>query len=162
MIKNLSELGENLQSIVKRLLANQTLVKYLYYTSKDPLSEPDLTSDEIKNEIYQKLIKIVPKIDPQEMANSIIALKVERGLKNSNNSEFKDILLKIEVLVPITQWFVKSDNLRPFIIMGEIQKTLEGKTINGLGKIPGGDFAINFITEEMTAYEMSFRFTSYD
>ena len=31
-IKYLNELGENLQKIIKRLMANQTLVKYLYYT----------------------------------------------------------------------------------------------------------------------------------
>jgi hypothetical protein len=41
-IKNLAEMGENLQKIVKRLLANQNLLKLLYYTNKDPLSQPDI------------------------------------------------------------------------------------------------------------------------
>jgi hypothetical protein len=36
--------------------------------------------------------------------------------------------------------------------MGEIQKSLNGKTINGLGKIKGGDFFLNFLTEEISAY----------
>ena len=47
-VRKLQEMGENLQLIVKRLLANQTLLKLLYYTDKDPLSQPDLTKDIIK------------------------------------------------------------------------------------------------------------------
>ena len=43
--RNLSDLGLNLQKIVSRLQANQNLLKLLYYTGKDPLSEADLTSD---------------------------------------------------------------------------------------------------------------------
>ena len=46
-IKYLNELGENLQKIIKRLMANQTLVKYLYYTDKDPLDNPDLTTTKL-------------------------------------------------------------------------------------------------------------------
>ena len=161
-IKYLNELGENLQKIMKRLLANQTLMKYLYYTDKDPLENPDLSNDEIRHNIYEKLIKVVPKMDPSVDARSMIALKVVRGDKNSENQEFKDFVIGIEVFVPLTQWILKSDNLRPFLIMGEIQKSLEGKTINGLGKIEGGDFQLNFVTEEICAHEMIFYITAYD
>jgi hypothetical protein len=57
---------------------------------------------------------------------------------------------------------MKDDNLRPFAIMGEVQKSLNGKTINGLGKMEGGDFILNFLTEEVSAYEQSFSITAYD
>ena len=161
-IKYLNELGFNLQKIIKRLMANQTLVKYLYYTDKDPLNNPDLTEDEIRHKVYQKLIKIVPKLDNEERANSVIALQVVSGNKNPENQEFKDLIIKVEVFVPLSQWTLKSDNLRPFLILGEIQKSLEGKTINGLGKIEGGDFSSNFNTEEISAFEMFFSITTYD
>ena len=161
-IKYLNELGENLQKIIKRLMANQTLMKYLYYTDKDPLDNPDLTEDEIRHKVYQKLIKIVPKLDNEEKANSVIALKVINGVKNPENQEFKNLSLGIEVFVPLSQWILKSDNLRPFLIMGEIQKSLEGKTINGLGRIEGGDFQSNFNTEEISAFEMFFDIVTYD
>ena len=46
--------------------------------------------------------------------------------------------------------------------MGERQKSLNGKVINGLGRMEGGDFSLNFLTEEMSCYEMTFRFTEYD
>lgn len=161
-IKYLNELGENLQKIIKRLMANQTLMKYLYYTDKDPLDNPDLTDDEIRHKVYQKLIKIIPKLDNEEKANSVIALQVIGGNKNPENQEFKDFDIKVEVFVPFNQWILKSDNLRPFLILGEIQKSLEGKTINGLGRIEGGDFSSNFNTEEISAFEMFFSITTYD
>ena len=161
-IKYLNELGLNLQKIIKRLMANQTLVKYLYYTDKDPLDNPDLTEDEIRHKVYQKLIKIIPKLDNEERANSVIALQVVSGNKNPENQEFKDFIIKVEVFVPFNQWTLKSDNLRPFLILGEIQKSLEGKKIDGLGKIEGGDFQSNFNTEEISAFEMFFSITTYD
>jgi len=43
--RNLADLGLNLQKIITRLQSNQTLLKLLYYTDKDPLSQPDLTSE---------------------------------------------------------------------------------------------------------------------
>jgi hypothetical protein len=35
-VRNCAELGENIQKIVKRLIANDDLVKLLYYESDDP------------------------------------------------------------------------------------------------------------------------------
>ena len=57
---------------------------------------------------------------------------------------------------------MKGTNLRPFSIMGEIQKSLNGKVIDGMGKLLGGDFEINFLTDEMSCYEMTFNLIAYD
>lgn len=46
--------------------------------------------------------------------------------------------------------------------MGEIQKSLNGKTIDGLGKMIGGDFDLQFLTDEISCYEQTFSLTSYD
>lgn len=161
-VRNCEEIGVNLQKIVSRLQANQNLLKLLYYTDKEPFSHPDLTPEQIKNEIYEKLIKIVPRVGPKETAHSIIVIKVNRGSTNALNTEFEDININVESFVPLTQWIMKDDNLRPFAIMGEIQKSLNGKTINGLGKMTGGDFDLNFLTEEISAYEQKFMLTVYD
>lgn len=160
-VRNLAEVGENLQIIIKRLFANQNLLKLLYYTDKDPLSHPDLTQEQIATEVYEKLIKIIPRIGELEDSRSVVVVRAVRGSR-SDNYEFRDLEIDIEVFVPITQWIIKSDNLRPYHILGEIQKSLDGKKINGLGQIRGGDFAINFITEEVTAFEMTYYITQYD
>lgn len=162
MVRNLATLGSNLQKIISRLQTNQNLLKLLYYTDKDPLSQVDLTKEQIKQEVYEQLIKIIPRVGSKETAKSLLAIRVVRGRKNSENDEFSDLSINIEVFVPLTQWFIKDENLRPFAIMGEIQKSLDNKTIDGLGKLVGGDFDLNFLTEEISCYEMTYRITTYD
>ncbi len=161
-VRNCAELGVNLQYIVKRLFANQDLLKLLYYTDKDPLSHEDLTQEQIQNEVFDKLVKIVPRVGPKETAHSIVAIRIARGQGLASNNEFKNVTIGVEVFVPLTQWIIKDTNLRPFAIMGEVQKSLNGKKIEGLGKMIGGDFALNFLTEEIGAYEQTFIITSYD
>mgnify|MGYP003304547762 FL=1 len=161
-VRNCTDIGVNAQYIVKRLLANQNLLKLLYYTDKDPLSHEDLTQEQIQDEIFEKLVKIVPRVGPKETAHSIIAVRIARARGLASNNEFKNVNISIEVFVPMTQWIIKDTNLRPFAIMGEVQKSLNGKKIEGLGKLTGGDFSLNFLTEEISAYEQTFVLTSYD
>lgn len=161
-VRNCKEIGENLQKIVRRLMANNNLVNLLYYTDKDPLSQPYLTEEQKKEEVYNKLIKIIPRVGPKETAHSIIAVRVVNGSKVGANSEFRNVKVSVEVFVPLTQWIIKDTNLRPFAILGEIEESLEGKTVNGLGKMEGGDFELNFLTEEIGAYEQTFWITSYE
>lgn len=161
-VRNCRDLGENAQKIIKRLMANQKLVKLLYYTDPDPLNQPDLTSEQIREEVYEKLIKITPRVGPKETSHSIVTMRITRARKNLENSEFKDVNISIEIFVPLTQWIIKDVQLRPFAILGEIQESLDGKKINGLGKLEGGEFDLNFLTEEISAYEQFFYLTSYD
>ena len=60
-VRNCQELGLNLQKICSRLLANNNLVKLLYYTDLDPLAQPNL-SEEQKQKLFGDLINIVPNI----------------------------------------------------------------------------------------------------
>lgn len=161
-VRNCAELGVNLQYVVKRLLANQDFLKLLYYTDKDPLANEDLTNEQIQEEIFEKLVKIVPRVGPHETAHSVVAVRVARGQGLAANGEFRNVVISVEVFVPLTQWIIKDTNLRPFAIMGEVQKSLNGKKIEGLGKMVGGDFALNFLTEEIGAYEQTFMITTYD
>lgn len=161
-VRNCTDIGVNAQYIIKRLMANQNLLKLLYYTDKDPLSHEDLTQEQIQNEVFEKLIKVVPRVGPKETAHSIVALRIARGRGLAQNTEFKNVSISLEIFVPLTQWIIKDINLRPFAIMGEIQKSLNNKKIEGLGKLTGGDFDLNFLTEEISAYEQTFVLTSYD
>ena len=102
-VRNNAELGENLQKIVARLMANDNLVKYLYYTDKDPLSQINLTEGQKRKEVFEKLIKIVPRVGPKETAHSIVTVRVASAHRANLNSEFKNIIISIEVFVPLTQ-----------------------------------------------------------
>lgn len=161
-VRDLAEMGENLQKIFKRLQANQNLLKLLYYTDKDPLNQPDLTEEQIKKEVFEKLIKIVPRVGPKETAHSLVSLRVERGRPVSSNNEFENTAISVEIFTPLTQWLIKDESLRPFKIMGEIKKSLKDKTINGMGIMKYTGYDLNFLTDEISAYEMTFNIQVYD
>ncbi len=160
-VRNCREIGKNLQKIILRLLANDDLVKYLYYTDKDPLKNPILSEEQKLKEVYKKLIKIVPRIGPKETAQSIVTVRADSSMSNIN-AEFKDVKIEVEVFVPLEQWIIKDDNLRPYAIMGEIEESLIGKRVDGLGTISGGDFSLNFLTEEISCFKQVFWITTYD
>jgi hypothetical protein len=67
----------------------------------------------------------------------------------------------VDVVTPLEAWVIKDSNLRPFAILGEIQKSLEGKTINGLGKIQGGNFELTAVTNKISIYSQTFSITEY-
>jgi hypothetical protein len=160
-VRNCAELGINLQKICARLLANNDLVNLLYYVDIDPLSQSALEEQE-KQKLFNDLICVVPRVGTREDSRSVIAIYVPKALGLSGNSEFKTVTIAIDVFVPLTHWIIKNSNLRPFAIMGEIQKSLRGKTINGLGKIEGGDFDLTLLTDEMSGYRMVFNITEYE
>lgn len=161
MVRDLGELGLILQRIVTRLETNQNLMKLLYYTDKDPLNHDDLSQEFIRKNIFEKNLKIVPRVGPKENASSIVAIRVISGRPSINN-QFRDVSIGVEVFVPMTQWIIKDSNLRPFAIMGEISKSLNNKNIDGLGQLTCNSYGLQFLTDEMSDYEMIFTTTQYD
>ena len=163
-IRVLQEMGPNLIKMMKRLLANQNLLRLLAYTDKDPLAEDkeDVTAKDAYMQGDNGVVRIIPIIGAKENSTSIITLRVLKGIPSMDNPEFLDIYFSIEVFVPNEQWIIKGDNLRPYSIMGEIQKSLEGKNINGLGTIRGSGFSVNFFTEEMSAFIMNYKITQFN
>ena len=163
-VRFLQEMGSNLIKMMKRLLANQNLLRLLTYTDKDPLAldKADIKASEAYLQGDNGVVRIIPVIGAKENSQSIITLRVLKGVPSMDNPEFLDIYFSIEVFVANEQWIIKGDNLRPYSIMGEIQKSLEGKNINGLGTIRGSGFSVNFFTEEMSAFIMNYRITQYN
>lgn len=161
-VRNCNELGVSLQKIIKRLLANDELVNLLYYTDKDPLSQPVLTDEQKQKEVFEDLIKIVPHVGNNLDTKSRLLVYIHKGSKLGDNEEFKNILIKVVVFVPLTNWIIKDSNLRPFAILGRVQSSLDGKTINGLGRLSGGDFEMTLLTEEMSCYEAEYELIEYD
>ena len=160
----LQEMGPNLIKIMKRLLANQNLLRLLMYTDKDPLNEakPNIDAKDAYRNGDNGIIRIIPIISDKTDATSILTLRVLSGTPSGENSEFLDISFSIELFIPNEQWIIKGDNLRPYAIMGEVQKSLEGKQINGLGEIHGSGFSVNFFTEEVSAFIMNYTITQYN
>lgn len=157
--RNCGELGPGLKKIMKRILANKNICKLLYYTDGDPLGNKDI---ENPSELFNDLVRFIPRLAPEETAHSYIAPVIVNGVNNKGNGEFRDFLIKIYVYVPIDQWAIKGDNLRPFAIIGELQKSLSNKYIVGMGTLICGDFNLNLFTDNMSCYTIDFYLTDYD
>jgi hypothetical protein len=99
-VRYYDELGENLQKIISRLMANDDLVKLLYYNDTDPLSHDNLTSEQKRLKVFNKLIKIVPRVTTQETTQSIITILVNNATTISSNKEFQNISITVEVFTP--------------------------------------------------------------
>ena len=161
-VRNCGELGINLQKIVSRLLANDNLIKLLYYADLDPLSHEALSQEQKQKEIYQKLIKIVPSIGELGNSQSRLIVYITGGDNFSQNTDFKNIKITIDVVTPLNTWIIKDTNLRPFSIIGEVQNALDGKTINGLGELVDSGFSLVTLTEEASIYKITYELIDYE
>lgn len=151
-VKHCEEFGPILQAIAKTLAQNETLCKLLKNTSMTPLEE------EVPQDIFGKNIRVVPLMN-ETNEESTVLLVLKRGTLNNKNDEFTDLQLLVYVYTPLSQWNILVDekpNLRPFKIIGEIQKSLYKKAINGIGVITGGDFDLDLLTSESSSYLVEF------
>lgn len=154
-VKNCKEFGPILQAISQQLINNENLCKLLHNLGTTPL-EADL--DRAPSNLFGQNIRIVPKVIGDE-EESTVALVLKNGSRNSKNDEYTSIQLLLMVYTPLTQWNIKVNgkpSLRPFEIIGEIQKSLYKKSINGIGVITGGDFNLDMLTTEVSCYCVEF------
>lgn len=155
-IRNSTEIGENLLKIAKHLLLNNRLCRLLKYTDQNPLSK-ELHQDLSPDELLHKNIKVVPLVNEQEdNTESTIVIVFNNGEVASNNSEFKNLFFDILIYVPLSEWVLNDINLRPFLIMSEVEKSLKNKKIESLGTIGYQGFELNLITDIMSCYRMRF------
>lgn len=152
-IRDSKELGSNLFVIAKRLLQNQNLCKLLINDNENPL---DIEIEDTLS-LLNKNIKVVPKIQEEEFnREGKIALVYPYGATNEQNSEFKLLRFHVLIYTPLDTWVINDENLRPFLVMSEIEKSLKDKRINGIGTMRFKDFELTTLTDKLSCYKMEF------
>lgn len=156
------EHGKNLIKIAKKLILNQDLLMLLINTDLEPTNKE--THKETINglDLLNKNIRFVPLmlIDDQKETSKLV-LVYDEGDINSYNSDNENMSLLINIYCPFNEWLIAGDDLRPFAIMSEIRKTLQGARINGLGELKYLGFSLSTLTEEMGAYVMRFTINAF-
>lgn len=161
-IRNSSELGANLVKMSNLLLKNSRLCRLLKFTDEDPLSNEIHPEEPEKKRILHKNIKVVPLVNEEENdTESTIVLIFNEGSTNDNR-EFKDLFFDVMIYVPLSEWTLNDINLRPFLIMSEIEKSLKNKRVESLGTIDYLGFNLHLITDIMSCYRMRFSINVYD
>jgi hypothetical protein len=154
-IRNSQELGTNLMNMALLLLDNSRLRRLLKYTDEDPLSK-ELHKDPSKKEILHRNITVVPLVNEEDNnSESTVVLVFTEG-EVLDNREFKNLFFDVMIYVPLSEWTLNDINLRPFLIMSEIEKTLKNKRVESLGTIDYLGFNLHLITDIMSCYRMRF------
>ena len=160
-IRNSEELGINLSKIALRLVRNQKLCKYIMYTNENPLNNPDF-EDPIK-EVLHKHIKIVPLVNiDKNTTKSTVVIVYDKAPVNETNTEFDDVTLVIMVYTPLREWQLNDINLRPFLIISEIEKSLKNKRIEGLGTLKYLGWESKLFTDSYSVHHMVFKIDAFD
>lgn len=160
-IRNSNELGINLVKMANLLLTNSRLCRLLKYTDRDPLSSEKHPEPE-RAGILHNNIKVVPLVNEEEgTTESTIVLTFTEG-KIQNNKEFKTLFFDVLVYVPLKEWIINDESLRPFLIMSEVEKSLKKKRVENLGTIKYNSFSLHLITDIMSCYRMRFEIDVFD
>jgi hypothetical protein len=162
-VRNSSELGINLMKMAELLLKNSRLCRLLKYTDEDPLSVEIHPVEPERKLLLHKNIKVVPLVNEEENdTESTVVLVFGEGTVDENNKEFKELLFDILIYVPLSEWLLNDINLRPFLIMSEIEKSIKGKRVESLGTIDYLGFNLHLITDIMSCYKMRFSIDVYN
>lgn len=153
-VRNSQEIGPILTKIAIQLANNQELCRYLCYTDSDPLSN---TKEDIDGyALLNKNILVVPQINAEDFTTaSKICLLIPRA-EVEENKEFKSLSFSILVYTPFKSWIINDTSLRPFIIIGYIEKLLKDKRYESLGTIKYQGFELNSIDDNLSVYRMDF------
>lgn len=156
------EHGINLIKIAKRLAKNQDLLRLLVNTDLDPLNKEKNPEEINWIPLMNKNIKTIPLLTPEkEDVTSKIVIMYDSGDVGIDNMDNEVMSLLIHVYCPFETWQIVGDNLRPFAIMAQIRKSIQGIKVNGLGELVYLGFSIGTLTEEMGSYIMRFRINAF-
>lgn len=124
---------KDLQLITEWMMKNKNLCKMLYYTDRDALDRPALSSAQ-KADLFGKQIKIVPKlyVDGSVLAYVIISMD---NFTRSANPEFRDNIISFDIVCHFDQWQLKDFQLRPYRIAAEIDSMFDNKRLTGIGEL---------------------------
>lgn len=127
--------------IVNSILKNDNLKKLLYYTTKDCLEKPRLNEDE-SLDLFNKNIKIVPKIYIDRETLTYIIIRYRNFYPNATNPQFRDNVIEFDIICHYDQWQLKDFQQRPYRIAAELDTMFNNKHLTGIGTLQfaGGNY----------------------
>lgn len=124
--------GRMLETISKRMMSNDHLMKLLYYPSAAPWKEPDFNATS-REDAYTTCIRLIPKMEHEEFKRAFVVVMFN-GFKKSSNPAYRKSNLVIDVVVPLEMWRMSNKMLRPYAIMAEIDNMFCDEKLDGIGR----------------------------
>lgn len=153
-------MGENLFKVVNKLIHNQRVCRLLKYQDTNPFDEkhPDINGADLLN----KQIIIVPKIPEDGIECSFIIVVFDNFVINSANPDFKFARIRFDVVCPYTEWVIDADNLRPYLLMQEIDNMFNQAKMSGLGNLQFTHSEPLVLSPQLGGYSMYYQINEFN
>lgn len=154
-------MGENLFKVLDKLVNNQTICRLLKYQTTNPLSKelPDVDGIDLLN----KQLIIVPKIpENDDIECSFIIVVFDKYIVNPSNDDFKLSTLRFEVVCPYEEWLVDEGNLRPYLLMQEIDGMFNQAKLSGIGKLQFSHCVPLTLSPQMGGYTLYYTINEFN
>lgn len=120
--------------IVDKILSNERLKRLIYYLTPDALQRPNLTEEQSLT-LFGKNIKIVPKLFIDNPELNYIIISFNNFAPNPTNPEFRDSVIRFDILCHFESWQLKDCGLRPYKIAAELDSMLDKQKLTGIGQL---------------------------
>ena len=127
-------INKDLDIITSKIIKNDRLQKLLFYTVRDPLSQPALGEEELQR-LFAENIKIVPKLYIDGSVLNYIIISFDNFIPNATNPEFRDNVISFDIICHFDQWQMNDFNLRPYRIAAEIDTLFNNTHMTGIGTL---------------------------
>lgn len=127
-------MGENLFRILNKIMSNQRICRLLKYQNENPFDEnlPDVDG----LDLIHKQICIIPKRpEPDGDECSFLTIFFDRYIVNTQNPDFKLSTIRFDIICPFNEWIVNDSNLRPYLIMQELDTMFNQTKMSGIGNL---------------------------
>ena len=154
-------MGENLFRILNKVITNQRVCRLLKYQDDDPFNKerPDVNGlDLIHKQIC--IIPKIPEVDNLEM--SYINIVFDKFIVNSNNPDFKISTVRFDIICPFNEWIVNSSNLRPYLIMQEIDTMFNQAKMSGIGNLQFVSSSALTLSPHLGGYSMLYSINDFN
>lgn len=155
-------MGDNLFKILNKLVSNQNLCRLLKYQNSNPLDKEEL-EDVDGIDLINKQIVIVPKVPENgDMECSFVIVVFDKYIVNPNNDDFKLCTLRFEIVCPYEEWLLDESNLRPYLIMQEIDEMFNQQRVSGIGKLQFSHCVPLTLSPQLGGYTMYYNVNEFN
>ena len=147
---------KDLFKIVQKFINNEKLKKLLFYPVKDALDRKNLTSEETLG-LLHKNIRVIPKLQVNEDVQSYIIIGFDGFITNAKNPEYRDNIITFDVICHFDSWVMENYQLRPYLIMGEIDGMLNKSKLNGIGTVEFISANQLLLSSDLAGFSLTYR-----
>ena len=123
---------KDMEIIVNHFIANDRLMKMLYYSTPSALAQPDVPYN-TRLEMFGKQIKIIPKLKVDKPEFCYVIISFDNFTQNRTNTAFRDNIITFDVVCHFDQWSLGNYALRPYKIAAEIDSMFNHQKLTGIG-----------------------------